>query len=130
MTTMAMQLNLFTGGICAGEGTRVYLGSDSTPERPERKQGEPRAMHSHSLAAHEHHQDEHKGRKGLILECLALRCKPMTDRQILEALYPDSDDMNRVRPRITELVREGRLMEAGEIEDPDTHETVRKVWLA
>ncbi|MEI6211493.1 MAG: hypothetical protein WCR06_07685 [bacterium] len=130
MTTMGMQLNLFTGQPCRDEGAVVCMGSEAAPERPARKQGNPRAMHAHSLAASEHHQEEHRGRKALILDCLALRCKPMTDRQILEALYPDSDDMNRVRPRITELVREGRLMEAGEIEDPDTHETVRKVWLA
>jgi hypothetical protein len=90
----------------------------------------PRAVHANSLAAKEHNQDAHKGRKQLIVECLRLRAKPLTDRQIRDAICGETADMNSVRPRITELIRDGKLMECGEIEDPVTHEDVRVVWLA
>jgi hypothetical protein len=88
-----------------------------------------RALHAHSLAAKEHNQAEHKGRKQLVLDCLVVKGKPMTDRQIRDAIC-HGGDMNTVRPRITELIREGKLMECGAIEDPVTHEDVRVVWLA
>jgi hypothetical protein len=89
-----------------------------------------RALHVHSLEARDHNQEAHKGRKALILECLELRGKPQTDRQIRDACCGEAADMNSVRPRITELIREGKLIECGEIEDPVTHEDVRVVWLA
>jgi hypothetical protein len=89
-----------------------------------------RAVHAHSLEAKENNQDAHNGRKALILECLQLRAKPLTDRQIRDACCGETADMNSVRPRITELIREGKLMECGEIEDHATGENVRLVWLA
>jgi hypothetical protein len=87
-------------------------------------------VHANSLAAKDHNQEAHKGRKQLIVECLRLRAKPLTDRQIRDACCGESADMNSVRPRITELIREGKLMECGEIVDPATGENVRVVWLA
>lgn len=126
---IAMQMNLFTGGICAGEGTRVYFGSDAARDRPASKRP-TRALHSHSLAATEHRQDEHKGRKALILDCLRVRGKPLTARQILADLFPGHEDMNLVRPRISDLVRERTLVEAGEIADHRTGETVSTFWFS
>lgn len=50
---------------------------------------------------------------------------PKTDRQIKEALgYPD---MNMVRPRVTELIRTGRLIEIDYVIDRITKKTVRRV---
>jgi hypothetical protein len=130
-TTTAVQLNLW-GNPCQGEATLVMV--EDAQERAARGgcgEAEPqRAVHAHSLAAKEHNQDAHKGRKQLIVDCLVVKGKPMTDRQIRDACCGETADMNSVRPRITELIREGKLMECGEIEDPATGEQVRVVWLA
>jgi hypothetical protein len=131
-TTTAVQLNLW-GHPCQGEATLVMV--EDAQERAARggcgeaERAPQRALHAHSLDARDHNQDAHKGRKALILECLQLRAKPLTDRQIRDAIC-QGGDMNAVRPRITELLKEGKLMECGEIEDPVTHEDVRVVWLA
>jgi hypothetical protein len=130
-TTTAVQLNLW-GNPLAGEATLVMV--EDAQERAARggcgeAAAAPRAVHANSLAAKEHNQDAHKGRKQLVLECLVVKGKPMTDRQIRDAIC-QGGDMNTVRPRITELIREGKLMECGDIEDPVTHEDVRVVWLA
>jgi hypothetical protein len=135
-TTTAVQLNLW-GNPLAGEATLVMV--EDAQERAARggcgedvraeAQGR-RGLHAHSLEARDHNQDAHKGRKQLIVECLRLRAKPLTDRQIRDACCGEAADMNSVRPRITELIREGTLMECGEIVDPATGENVRVVWLA
>ena len=132
-TTTAVQLNLW-GQPCRGEATLVMVedaqekaargGCGAAARQPQR------ALHVHSLEARDHNQEAHKGRKQLIVECLRLRAKPLTDRQIRDAICGEAADMNAVRPRITELLKEGKLMECGAIEDPVTHEDVRVVWLA
>jgi hypothetical protein len=132
-TTTAIQLNLW-GKPCPGEVALVQVGD--TQERVARggcgevAPAQQRGLHAHSLDAKEHNQEAHKGRKHLILELLQLRGKPMADRQIRDAICGEAADMNTVRPRITELIREGKLMECGEIVDPATQENVRVVWLA
>jgi hypothetical protein len=132
-TTTAVQLNLW-GNPCQGEATLVMV-EDAQEMAARGGCGEAarapqRALHVHSLAAKENNQDAHKGRKQLILDCLVVKGKPMTDRQIRDACCGEGADMNSVRPRITELIREGKLMECREIEDPVTGEQVRVVWLA
>lgn len=37
-----------------------------------------------------------------------------TDRDVMARLFPGSDDLNKVRPRIQELVKSGWLEECGE----------------
>lgn len=52
---------------------------------------------------------------------------PCTDRQIKEHL--GMSDMNAVRPRVTELVKLGLLVECGSVTDASTRKTVRQVRL-
>jgi len=131
-TETAIQLNL-CGNPCPGEVALVQVGD--AQERVARggcgevAPAPQRGLHAHSLDARDHNQAAHKGRKQLILDCLFVKGKPMTDRQIRDAIC-HGGDMNSVRPRITELIREGKLMECGEIVDPVTQENVRVVWLA
>jgi hypothetical protein len=54
----------------------------------------------------------------------------MTDREILNDLFPGRDDMNLVRPRISDLVRDGALIEVGTAIDPASGHEVRQVWMA
>ena len=51
-----------------------------------------------------------------------------TDRQIMEAL--DLTDPNGVRPRITEAIRDGLLVECGTVRDLVTDRHVRLVCIA
>ena len=127
-TAIAMQYDLFTEEPCRGaRAVTVIVDGASKAGSTIRA---PRSVHAHSLAAHDEHAAEHIGRKRLIMDCIHLAGVPLTDRQILERIYPNSDDMNRVRPRISELLKEGRLVEGVEVVDAVTKEPVRTVWLA
>ncbi len=50
--------------------------------------------------------------------------RPMTDREIKDWL--ELDDMNNVRPRITELLQDGELTKSGDIIDTKTGKPVRQ----
>jgi predicted HTH transcriptional regulator len=52
-----------------------------------------------------------------------------TDRQLKDAMFGANADMNRVRPRITELIDIGMLRQTGQAKDRLTGKTVRVVGL-
>lgn len=84
-------------------------------------------MHRNSQLAHA--QEEANGRLGkraaTILKWLKANPRPYTDREVAARLgYPD---MNCVRPRITELVQEGLLVEVDSVRCHITGKTVRRV---
>lgn len=62
-------------------------------------------------------------RKRMILSCYRKAGQPLTDREVKCLL--GFSDMNMVRPRITELVAEGKLNEAGTIKCNTTGRNVR-----
>lgn len=62
-----------------------------------------------------------------ILRCLFYSKQPMTDRQIKDRL--GLEDMNSVRPRITELIADGYVREVGDTICEHTHKPVRLVDL-
>ncbi len=69
----------------------------------------------------------------MILECYS-NGRAYSDRQILAMLYPESDDMNKVKPRITELLTYHYLKntnppieEVGSVKCSITGKTVRLV---
>jgi hypothetical protein len=84
------------------------------------------AMHTHSLAAHRKEAFD-LGKRELAIYGKLVHAGPLTDRELLTALFPGTDDMNRVRPRVTELIRDGWAVECGEKTDPHTGKTVRIV---
>ncbi|NMC87733.1 MAG: hypothetical protein GYA69_04795 [Candidatus Moranbacteria bacterium] len=59
-----------------------------------------------------------------IYELFLMRGYPMTDRDV--KLAGRFEDMNLVRPRITELVDLGILVECGSVVDPETKRMVRQ----
>lgn len=63
-------------------------------------------IHSNSVTALR--QISNEGSKQIRSEAV-LACYsdgvPRTDRQVLKMLYPQSDDMNKVKPRISELLK-------------------------
>lgn len=64
-------------------------------------------------------------RQALILQWLLANPQPWTDREIAAKMgYPD---MNCVRPRITELVQLGLVMEHDNVKCAVTGKTVRRV---
>ena len=121
MTTTAMQLGLFTGEPVPGE---VAIVERDAP-RPQSRKG----VGENSQSAYDQNRAALHNRKQLILDVLRLSSKPMTARQILEKIWPDSDDMNRVRPRITELLKEGRLEHISDVHDERTDELVGMYWI-
>lgn len=82
-------------------------------------------MHVNSLAAYESGRRElFSARELAILDALRkLRCA--TDRGVMLAL--GFTDMNSVRPRITELIKDGVLFEDGSVDDHVTGKRVRAV---
>ena len=88
----------------------------------------PRLSHRHSAKALDAHAESGRLSERCKMILTALRAAqggPMTDRQIKDALL--LDDMNSVRPRITEMVRDGILVEIGSTTCPVTGMTVRTV---
>jgi len=64
-------------------------------------------------------------RQGAILQAVTRMKKLVTDRQVKNLL--ELDDMNAVRPRISELLRLGVLKEGTPVKCPITGRKVRRV---
>lgn len=91
-------------------------------------------VHENSIETHRELKKtgEVKRREDEIQECY-LAHGPLTDRQVLQILKPGSDDLNYVRPRITEMIRPKKpgkpklLQEVDTTIDPVTKKPVRIV---
>jgi hypothetical protein len=79
-----------------------------------------RRMHGNSLAAFD--QLDVAGRRQEVLKAYA-ECGPLTDREVMVRLR--HHDPNKVRPRITELVKAQALLECGERYDVVSGRRVR-----
>lgn len=83
-------------------------------------------MHQNSLKAFK--EIDTSERKRMILGFYErYRGYSYSDREVMESL--DFSDMNFVRPRITELIKEGYLKETGNKKDYFTGRTVREVTI-
>ena len=84
-------------------------------------------MHAHSLEAYRAEQPKLSRRAERILDWIETHPR-VTDRDVMVGL--GYTDMNAVRPRITELVDAGRLVEVAEKPCAVTRKTVRIVDLS
>ena len=88
------------------------------------------SIHEHSKLAHSEvvKSKAHLTIQGRIIHCLSKHqgCS-MTDREIKEEL--ELDDRNMVRPRVTQMKKDGILYECGSIRCHRTGKTVRLVKL-
>lgn len=83
-------------------------------------------MHPHSLEAHSKGAYD-LGKRELAIYSRLVHGGPMTDRELLAALFPGSGDPNKIRPRVTELCKAQWAVECGAKLDPHTGKTVRIV---
>lgn len=81
-------------------------------------------MHENSLAAHAAEEAKLSKRCAAVLEWLKEH-GPHTDREVMQGM--GFTDMNAVRPRITELIEAGKLMEVGDVRCSTTGKSVRRV---
>lgn len=84
-------------------------------------------IHQHSIDAYHAEQPKLSRRALKVIDWIELN-GPATDRQVM--LGMGFTDMNSVRPRITEAVDRGALVEVGERKCPVTGKTVRIVTLS
>lgn len=84
-------------------------------------------MHVNSLVAYFEGQTENFSKREKAVLDVIHRLKSATDRDVMVSL--GFNDPNAVRPRITELIKEGVLQEVGSSEDVITGKTVRMVAL-
>jgi predicted HTH transcriptional regulator len=84
-------------------------------------------IHANSIAAYRSEQPRISRRAQQIIAWLEIHPRK-TDREIMQGM--GFSDMNSVRPRVTELVDSGRLVEVGEKVCPVTRKTVRIVDLS
>ena len=70
-------------------------------------------MHDHSLSSHRViSRDGSLGKRTeAVLSIIKSAGRPLTDYEVLQRFKPGSDNLNLVRPRITELHDLGRLKE-------------------
>jgi predicted HTH transcriptional regulator len=83
-------------------------------------------MHANSLAAYHSEADRLSKRAWLVLAYITQN-GPKTDRQVMEGM--GFKEPNAVRPRITELVDAGKLVEVRSVKCPRTGKTVRVVGI-
>ena len=84
-------------------------------------------IHQNSREAFHQEKPRFPNRKEQIMEIFLPSGAILSDRQVKDIL--GYSDMNAVRPRITELCKEGRLEEVGAKVDPVTNKKVRCVGL-
>lgn len=81
-------------------------------------------MHVNSLTAYREERPRLSQRAADVLEVVRM-FGPLTDREIVETM--GYRDMNAVRPRVTELIEAGILVEHDSVRCPVTGKTVRRV---
>lgn len=81
----------------------------------------------HENSVRSYHELKRAKRYEDILSVFRWWGKPLTDRKVKELMH--FDDMNKVRPRISELIDMQKLKECGNIRDDETKKTVRLVRL-
>lgn len=81
-------------------------------------------MHANSLSAYHSEEVKLSKRAEAVLAWIQLH-GPHTDREVMQGM--GFAEPNAVRPRITELIDAGRLMEVGDVRCPVTGKTVRRV---
>lgn len=84
-------------------------------------------IHSHSVLAYHQELPKLSRRALAVLNWIEYHPK-VTDREVMRGL--GFSDMNAVRPRVTELVDAGALVEVGERRCPVTGKTVRVLDLS
>lgn len=82
-------------------------------------------MHENSLRAYREEKPKLCRKQREVLAAVLRMSKYPTDREVKEAM--GFDDMNKVRPRITELVEFGYLEEKGDVQCKTTRKNVRTV---
>ena len=88
------------------------------------------AMHPNSLLAYDLERLNLTKRKAQVYSLVydyQYNGHTVTDRQVMTAL--GFSDMNTVRPRLTELIKMGALLEGESVTCPVTHKTVRTILL-
>lgn len=79
-------------------------------------------IHQNSIDAF-HSIEDKASRRQVVLDVFKRKQAPLTDRQVKNLL--GFDDLNQVRPRLTELVKSGDLIEVGVMKCPFTGKKVR-----
>lgn len=94
-----------------------------------RHSADGRGRHANSLEAHGSIEAALEGRRAEIVAWVDLH-GPCTVRCIRDGLFGEWADMDMVRPRVTELLAAGRLVECGKVPDHATGRSVMMVDLA
>jgi predicted ArsR family transcriptional regulator len=84
-------------------------------------------IHENSRASYDAIKPELSGRRKEIYLTLCKSSRKMTDREVKDEM--GLNDMNSVRPRITELIKMGHVEEVGNVKCPLTGKTVRQVMV-
>lgn len=133
--TPTMQGDFFEtglGGVLRVSNVQTAAQSDAPIAIVDLKRfNEAKNVHAHSRKAYLNTVNLRRDRRGIILGLYQdSPARGFTDREVLERVYPGSGDLNMVRPRITELVDDGELIEDGRMKCPTTGKTVRVTRLA
>jgi predicted HTH transcriptional regulator len=83
-------------------------------------------LHDNSLSAYRAEEAQLSKRAEAVLDWIKVN-GPRTDRQVMQGM--GFSEPNAVRPRITELIDAGKLMEVAHVRCPITGKTVRVVDL-
>lgn len=85
----------------------------------------PQQVHDNSIQAYRSQEEKLSRRAEAVLEWISIH-GPHTDREVAYGMG-FGENLNAVRPRITELIDANKLMEVCNVKCPVTQKTVRKV---
>ena len=80
-------------------------------------------IHDNSIQTFYETEQERAKRAADVYEAFVRMGRPVSDREVMDAL--GYRDMNAVRPRITEMIDAGELIEVGKVRDHVTGRRVR-----
>ena len=104
---------------------RMWAHEQRRHSRPSRRRHDGRGRHANSLAAHADQEARLTRRALEILAWMVVQGRSLTDREVRDG-YAPGEDMDYVRPRITELTDAGWLEPDGKVLDPQTLVNVRR----
>ena len=85
------------------------------------------SVHINSVVSYHDQIKTFGKRRKLIYGHMIMENRPLTVREIKDALFDKSGDMNSVAPRVTKLIQEGWAVEVGKVKDPMTGRLVKRV---
>ncbi len=119
-------METYVGDLFPATVSRHWASDQRRRSRPARPRPDGRGRHVNSLAAHEAGEAATTKRRREVIAYVAAH-NPLTVREILHGMFPGSDNLNLVAPRVSEALERGELIEFDTVTCPVSKRPVMRV---